>query len=148
MPKVLYPFRLVYPRIVPIVAIQLYCCSIFGCHILVNNRQRPILCMAAIRQIGPIRLVPIYLQRVAIRSIGTKFHQGSFKTEILVCISTERHIDTGTRTDGLVKILIEFDLLIRTERRIGLYRFGCTRRCVRVRPLSCSEKWMISLFQI
>lgn len=65
------------------------CCQ-FERDILTKKKKRAIVCMAAIRYIGLIRLVPTYIQYVAIRNTCTKFHH-TFKTERLVypCIVQE-----------------------------------------------------------
>lgn len=49
-------------------------CSEFGYNIFKYNKNELIVCMVAIRYIGPIRLVPTYLQRAAIGNKYVKFH--------------------------------------------------------------------------
>lgn len=48
-----------------------------GFNNLSNNKNRPIVCMAAIRNIGPIRLVPTYIQRAEIKSMCVKLYKDS-----------------------------------------------------------------------
>lgn len=52
--------------------IYVECCQ-FERDILTKKKKRAIVCMAAIRYIGLIRLVPTYIQYVAIRNTCTKF---------------------------------------------------------------------------
>lgn len=57
--------------------------------------------MAAIRNIGPIRLISKYFQRAAISNLCAKFHLDILKTKKLVCIArTHEFTDTDTRTEG------------------------------------------------
>lgn len=53
--------------------------------------------MTAMRYIGPMRLVAIYLQHRAIRSMRTKFYKGSFETKRLVSVATDGQ--AGGHTD-------------------------------------------------
>lgn len=65
--------------------------------------------LAAMRYIGQIVLVPIYIELAAIRSMCAKFHQDSFETERLVCIATDGNMDRRT---GLVRtVSVEADAL-------------------------------------
>lgn len=75
--------------------------SKFGCHILVNNKNLSIVAMTAMRFIGPMLLVAIYLQRAAIRSMRAKFYQDCSKTERLVSVATDGQASghTDWRTD-------------------------------------------------
>lgn len=74
----------------------------FGYKISKNNKNQLIVCMTTVRYISPIRIIPNYLQRAVIRRACDKCHQNSFKTERLVCVSTDRrtHRRRDKRTDG------------------------------------------------
>lgn len=82
----------------------------FGNNILINNKIQPIVCTAGVRYISPIRLVPTYIQRAAIKSMCSKFHKDSFKTDRLVGGETDgqtKHGHTDTWT-GLVRFVANF----------------------------------------
>lgn len=73
-------------------------CFKFGCYILTSNLFKPILCMAAIWYIGPMRLVPTYLQCAAIRSMSAKFHQDTIYLKLRDWFTLQKR---GGQTDGL-----------------------------------------------
>jgi len=71
--------------------------------------------MGAKWYICPIRLVPTYILPATGKSLLGRFHNDSFRTEIQVCVETDRRTDkrTDIRTD------------IRTDRRTWLDRLVC-----------------------
>lgn len=68
--------------------------SKFANNILTNNKIQPIFCMAPMRYIGHIRLLPTCIQRAT--SICGKFHQDNFETQRLVWVATRGHTDIRT----------------------------------------------------
>lgn len=78
-------------------------CSKFDCNILTNNKNQPIVCMAAIRYIRPIWLVPPYLYCEAIRDLCAKFHQETSKNKkhFYVAIDGRKDRYTDGETDEL-----------------------------------------------
>lgn len=64
-----------------IIFIKNYIFAKFDYNILKNNKNQPIVNMAAIRYIALILLFLTYLQCAAMSSMYTKFHQCSSKTE-------------------------------------------------------------------
>lgn len=101
-------------------------CSKFGCNNLTNKENRPIVCMIAVRYIGTIWLVPIYIQRTAIRNICIKFHQARYQTERLVCVPTHGHTDKRTprQTDRASSIPLSLKLLCKLP-NILVYKNLC-----------------------
>lgn len=71
-------------------------CSKFGCYILTNNSNEPIVSMT-IQYIGPIRVAPNYLQRCIKKQVC---HRYGFKNERLICGATDGHADTWADGQG------------------------------------------------
>lgn len=72
--------------------------SKLGCNILINSKDRPIVCLTAIRYIGSIGLFRTHLVRVAIISMSAEFQQDSSKIEEHVCVKTRNYGHTDRQT--------------------------------------------------